>query len=525
MKGQKADLIIHNAVIHSMDEKLTVYEAMAIKDGKIIELGPERQILNRYSADEVVDARGRDVYPGFTDAHVHLLLAAKQRMGVDLSGCKSYAQLVTDVEIYQQRNNNKIIVGQGWNEGSWRDNSLPTNERLNDVFPNTPVCLFRNDGHTALVNDAMLKLAGITVETEVEGGEIMKKDGKVTGIITDGAMELVKKKLPSYTPQELTEKVIEIQNELFMYGITNVHDAGLEYEDVELFKELIDRGRFKLNLYGMLLPTEKNIQFAKKNGVYQHKNLTIRSFKVFADGSLGGRGALLKNAYSDDIHSHGHSTVSKEELDELVQLCLNLGYQLNTHAIGDAAVKMVLDAYKDVWELNPDHRWRIEHAQIISPEDLPLFAKYGIFPSVQPIQAVSDAHFAEKRIGTERLKGAYAYQSLLSITGMIAIGTDYPVEDMNPFKNIYAACVRRNDKEVPAESFLPQESISLDDCLLGMTVWAALAGFQENSIGRLEAGMDATFSIFERKIVIPLTFQQNFSLHTYINGVEVYSAE
>lgn len=525
MKGQYADLIIHNAVIHSMDENMTVYEAMAVKDGKIIELGPERQILNKYSADEIVDARGRDVYPGFTDAHIHLLLAAKQRMGVDLSQCKSYAQLITDVEIYQQRNNKKIVVGQGWNEGSWRDNSLPANERLNEVFPDTPVCLFRNDGHTALVNDAMFRLAGITSETEVAGGEIMKKDGRLTGIITDEAMELVKKKLPSYTQQELKEKIIEIQNELLMYGITNVHDAGLEFQDVELFRELIDQGRFKLNMYGMLLPTEENKQFAKKQGVFNHKNLTIRSFKVFADGSLGGRGAFLKNAYSDDAHSHGHVTVSKEELDELVKLCLDLGYQLNTHAIGDAAVKMVLDAYKDVREINPDHRWRIEHAQIVSPEDMPLFAKYGIFPSVQPVQAVSDAYFAEKRIGSERLKGAYAYQSLLNTTGMIAIGTDYPVEDMNPFKNSYAACVRKNDKEVPAEGFLPQEAISLDDCLRGMTVWAALAGFQENSVGRLEIGMDATFAIFERKIVILSTFQQNFSLHTYINGIEVYSAE
>lgn len=525
MKAEHADLIIHNAVIHSMDEKLTVYEAMAIRDGKIIELGPERQILNKYSADEFVDAGGKDIYPGFTDAHVHLLLAAKQRMGADLSQCKSLAQLVTDVEIYQQRNNQKIIVGQGWNEGAWRDNSLPTNERLNEVFPETPVCLFRNDGHTALVNEAMLQLAGINDQTQISSGEIMKKDGKLTGILTDEAMELVKKKLPVYSPQELKEKVIEIQNELLMYGITNVHDAGLEAADVEVMKELIDAGRLQINLYGMLLPTKENIQFARKHGVYEYKNLTIRSFKVFADGSLGGRGAYLKSTYSDDAHSHGHTTVSKEELDELVRLCQELRYQLNAHAIGDAAVKMVLDAYKNVSKTNPDHRWRIEHAQIVSPEDMPLFMQYGILPSVQPSHAVSDYLFAEKRLGAERLKGAYAYNSLLNTTGMIAIGTDYPIEDMNPFKTIYAACTRKNDKEAPAGGFLPEEAISLDDCLRGMTVWAALAGFQEDRIGRLEAGMDATFAIFERKMNLSSSFQQNFSLHTYINGKEVYSAE
>lgn len=525
MKAEHADLIVHNAVIHSMDEKMTVYEAMAIRDGKIVELGPERQILNKYSADEFVDAGGKDIYPGFTDAHVHLLLAAKQRMGADLSQCKSLAQLITDVEIYQQRNNQKIIVGQGWNEGAWRDNSLPTNERLNEVFPVTPVCLFRNDGHTAFVNEAMLRLAGINDQTQVSSGEIMKKDGKITGILTDEAMELVKKKLPVYSPQELKEKVIEIQNELLMYGITNVHDAGLEAEDVQVMKELIDAGRLKINLYGMLLPTTENIQFARKHGVYEYKNLSIRSFKVFTDGSLGGRGAYLKNQYSDDMHSHGHTTVTKEELDELVQLCQEVRYQLNAHAIGDAAVKMVLDAYKDVSKNNPDHRWRIEHAQIISPEDLPLFMQYGILPSVQPTHAVSDYLFAEQRLGAERLKEAYAYHSLLNATGMMAIGTDYPIEDMNPFKTIYAACARKNDKEAPAGGFLPGEAISLDDCLRGMTVWATLAGFQEDRIGRLEEGMDATFAIFERKISLSSNFQQNFSLHTYINGKEVYSAE
>lgn len=525
MKGQHADLIIHNAVIHSMDEKMTVYEAMAIKDGKIVELGPERQILNKYAADKIVDAGSRDIYPGLTDAHVHLLLGAKQRMGADLSACKSFAQLVTEVEIYQQRNNKKIIVGQGWNEGSWRDNSLPDNERLNELFPTTPVCLFRNDGHTALVNDAMLQLAGITPETVVTGGSIGKKDGKMTGIITDEAMELVKQKLPAYSQEELIEKVIEIQNELLMYGITNVHDAGLEAEDVELYKKIIDNGRFKLNLYGMLLPTEGNIRFAQKNGIYEHKNLTIRSFKVFADGSLGGRGAWMKDPYSDDSHSHGHATVTKEKLDSMVQLCSSLGYQLNTHAIGDASVKMVLDAYKHIRETNADHRWRIEHAQIISPEDLPLFANYGIIPSVQPSHAVSDYLFAEKRIGPERIKGAYAYQSLLNTTGILAIGTDYPVEDMDPFKTIYAACARKNGKEAPEGGFLPQEALSLEDCLRGMTFWAAVASFQDDHLGRLEAGMDATFAVFERKVQLSPTFQRNFSLHTYIKGVEVYSVE
>jgi predicted amidohydrolase YtcJ len=308
-----------------------------------------------------------------------------------------------------------------------------------------------------------------------------------------------------------------------MYGITNVHDAGLDAEDVEFYKKLIDEDNFKINMYGMLLPTKENIQFARKNGIFDYKNLSIRSFKVFADGALGSRGAFLKEPYTDNTHSHGHATVNKDELDSLVKLCLDLDYQLNTHAIGDASIKMILDAYKDVKELNSDHRWRIEHAQIIDPADLPLFAKYGVFPSIQPTHAVSDYLFAENRIGKDRLKSAYAYQSLLNTTGMLAIGTDYPIEGMDPFRTIYAACTRKNDKEIPSGGFIPEEAISLDDCLKGMTIWAALAGFQEDRIGRLEVGMDATFAIFEKKITVQSTFQNNFSLNTFIKGILVYS--
>lgn len=524
MKGQHVDLIVHNAVIHSMDESLTVYEAMAIRDGKIIEMGPERQILNKYTSDESIDAGSKDVYPGLTDAHVHLLLAAKQRMGLDLAESKSFAQLVMNVEIYQQRNHEEIIVGQAWNESYWRDNSLPTNERLNELFPTTPICLFRYDGHTALVNDAMFKLAGITEKTQIPDGEIMKIGDKLTGIVTDGAMELVKLKLPSYSLDELKEKVIDIQNELFMYGITNVHDAGLEADEVKMYQELIKNGRFKLNMYGMLLPTEENIKFAKKNGIFEYKNLNLRSFKVFVDGALGSRGAYLKAPYSDDTKTNGHATITKEKLDEMVQLCSTIGYQLNAHAIGDAAVRMVLDAYKVEAKRNPDHRWRIEHAQIIDLKDLPLFLDYGVIPSVQPTHAVSDYRFAEQRIGAERMKGAYAYNTLLNTTGILLLGTDYPIEDIDPFKTVYAACVRKNDRELPEGGFRINEAISLEDCLKGMTIWPAIGSFQEDHLGRLEVGMDATFAIFERPISVPPNFFKNFSVYTYINGKKVYEA-
>lgn len=525
MKAHHVDLVVHNAVIHSLDESMATYEAMAIKDGKIVELGPERQILNKYSSDEAYDAGGKNIYPGLTDAHVHLLYAAKQRMGVDLTSCNSFAQLLMDVEMYQQRRPQKIIVGFGWNESFWRDNSMPTNAKLNEIFPTTPVCLYRNDGHTALVNEALLKLANITTETTVADGEIHKVDGKLTGILTDGAMHLVQEKLPKFSLNELKEKVIEIQNELLMYGITNVHDAGLEADEVKMYKELIDKKRFKLNFYGMLLPTEENIQFAKKNKVYEYKNMTIRSFKVFVDGSLGSWGAYLKQPYSDKVTTSGYPTITKEKLDELVQLCSSIGYQLNAHAIGDAAVKMVLDAYQPIAKLNPDHRWRIEHCQVVDPSDLKLFLELGVIPSVQPTQALSDYPFAETRLGKERLKTAYAYKSLLNQTGILLLGTDFPIESMDPFKTLYAACVRKNEKDLPEQGFLPLEALELNDFMKGSTIWPAIGSFQEQRIGSLEVGKDATFAVFESKINVPHNFVNNFSLLTYIKGEKVYSAQ
>jgi predicted amidohydrolase YtcJ len=525
MKAHHVDLVVHNAVIHSLDETMTTYQAMAIKDGKIVELGPERQILNKYSSDEAYDAGGKNIYPGLTDAHVHLLYAAKQRMGVDLSESNSFAQLLMDVEMYQQRRPQKIIIGFGWNESLWRDNSMPTNAKLNEIFPTTPVCLFRNDGHTALVNEALLKLAKITTETTVADGEIYKIDGQLTGILTDGAMHLVQEKLPKFSLNELKEIVIEIQNELLMYGITNVHDAGLEADEVKMYQELIDKKRFKLNFYGMLLPTDENIQFAKKNKVFEYKNMTIRSFKVFVDGSLGSWGAYLKQAYSDKPTTSGYPTITKEKLDELVQLCSSIGYQLNAHAIGDAAVKMVLDAYQPIVKLNPDHRWRIEHCQVVDPADLKLFLELGVIPSVQPTQALSDYPFTERRLGKDRLKTAYAYKSLLTQTGILLMGTDFPIESMDPFKTLYAACVRKNDKDLPEQGFLPSEALELNDFLKGSTIWSAIGSFQEQRNGSLEAGKEATFAVFESKINVPQNYVNNFSLLTYIKGEKVYSAQ
>lgn len=524
-KGKSVDLIIHNANIHTMNEKGDIEEAMAIKDGKIVEVGPERQILNKYSAEEEIDAAGKDVYPGLTDAHGHILSYAKQLLSADLVGSKSAEEMIVRVEKYQQKFNRKIIIGRGWDQSLWASNEFPDNEKLNKLYPKTPVCLTRIDGHALLANNAMLNLAGINAETKIEGGIIHVKDGKCTGLLVDNAMLPIYSLLPEFPENEIIGAISEIQTELFQYGITGVHEAGIEFSDISLFKKMIDKHDFDLNIYAMLMPSEKNIAFAKKNGIYTYKNLLIRSFKVIGDGALGSRGALLKQPYSD-LHNHyGVLTTKPEDMHRVASICELIGFQMNTHAIGDSTNKILLDLYKGINEVNKDHRWRIEHAQVVDPKDFDLFSKYGVFPSVQPTHAVSDQRWAEQRIGRERMKGAYAYKTLLSKFGMLAIGTDFPIELTDPFLSIHAAVQRKNSDNFPEGGFYPNEAITLEECLKGMTIWAAFASFQESTLGSLEKDKDATFAIFENPVRSGSVFKPNFASYTYIKGKKVYSTE
>jgi len=524
-RGEEADLIIHNAIIHSMDDDMKEYEAMAIRDGKIIELGAERKILNKYSAEKQIDAQGRDVYPGITDAHGHMLSYAKQKLNVDLVGCKSMVQLIVKTEKYQQKFKRDMIVGRGWDQSLWGEKEMPTNNELNEAFPTTPVCLYRIDGHALLANDAMLKLAGIKEDTKVEGGIIHLLDGKPTGILVDNAMNLVNAKLPKVEQEELMAALSEVEQELFMYGITSVHEAGIEFEDIALFKKMIDSYGFSLEVYAMLMSSKENIAFARKNGIYAYKNLAIRSFKVIGDGALGSRGAFLKQEYSDQHNHFGVLTTTPEEMRNVAKICLETGYQMNTHAIGDSTNRILLELYQMAYEKNIDHRWRIEHAQVVDIKDFALFAKFGVIPSVQPTHAVSDQCWAESRLGIERMKGAYAYKSLLKSNGILAIGTDFPIENIDPFMSIFSATERKNSDNFPSKGFLPNEAITLEDCLKGMTIWASISAFEENRLGSLEVGKDATFVIFEKPIKQHSTFVPNFALNTFIAGKEVYSAE
>jgi len=508
-----------------MNEKNAVMDAMAVKDGKIIEVGAEQQILNKYQSEKIIDAKGKDIYPGLTDAHGHILSYIHQKLNLDLVGCKSYDEVIKRVEEYQIKKNRKIIIGRGWDQSLWGTNDLPTNDLLNKILPSTPICLYRIDGHAALVNDAMLELAGISSSTKVDGGIIELKENKPTGLLIDNAMNLISKYLPDYPEKEKLTALEEIQNELFQFGITGVHEAGIEFKDIAFFKKYIEKDILKLNLYAMLIASEENIKFAKKNGTFKFKNLSIRSFKVFGDGALGSRGAFLKKHYDDHPGHFGMLTTSPLEMQKVAKLCEDIGYQMNTHAIGDSTNSILLKLYEAVYSKNKDHRWRIEHAQVVDPKEIAWFGKFGVFPSVQPTHAVSDQRWAKTRLGEERMKGAYAYKSLLKSYGMLAIGTDFPIELTNPFLTIHAAVQRKDKNNFPADGFYENEAINLEECLKGMTIWAAFASFDENRLGSIEAGKEATFVIFEKPIESSKAYSENFAWKTFIRGKNVYASD
>ena len=371
----------------------------------------------------------------------------------------------------------------------------------------------------------LLKKAGITVDSKVEGGKIHTSNGRLTGLLVDNAMSLVEYFSPKFSDKDIISTIMAIQQELLAYGITGVHEAGIEFQHISFLKNIIDNNGFKLNVYAMLVPSEENIAFAKKNGIYAYKNLSIRSFKVMADGALGSRGALLKKPYEDDHNHHGLLVSDMKKMRRIALLALDLDYQMNTHCIGDSANAMVLELYRKVYQVKKDHRFRIEHAQIVDPKDFIKFSQYGVMPSVQPTHAVSDQRWVENRIGKNRLKGAYAYATLIKQYGMLALGTDFPVELTNPFLTIHAAVQRMNAKNEPIDGFLKGEALTLNETLKGMTIWAAFAAFQEKERGTLETGKWADFAIFEKPVQSKPQFEENFSWMTFISGEKVYAAE
>lgn len=525
MKGQHVDLIVHNATIHTMNEYDDVEEAMAIRDGVIVEIGAERQINNKYSADEYIDAENSEIYPGLTDAHGHMMSYARMLLSADLFGSSSMQEIVVRLEKYDQKNKLPVIIGRGWDQTNFLFDEELSNEKLNQLFPNKPLLIYRVDGHAALANNAALKKAGISATSIIPGGRVDVINGKCSGLLLDNAITRVAAVLPDFDSKKMKGALKQVEQELFQFGITGVHEAGVDFKDLNILRSLCKSNQLSLNLNVMLFPTKENVGFAKKYGIVQEGNFTVRSFKIIGDGALGSRGALLKKSYSDDPHNHGILTTAVAEMERVAGIARSINYQVNIHAIGDSTNQLALAIIRKHTKGKVDHRWRIEHAQVIDPTDFLAFANAGVIPSVQPVHAVSDQKWLEKRIGKQRMNGAYAYQTLLNLTGILAIGSDFPYDYMDPMRTIFAAVKRKNAENIPQSGFLSRERIALNDCLKGMTIWAAMAGFDEAKNGSLEKGKYATFVLFPAPLVAQATFASNFARSVYIRGKKRYSQE
>ncbi len=499
---KKVDLIVYHAKVYTVNENFDVQQAFAVNDGKFVAMGSDQEILRKFQSEVKVDADGKPVYPGFIDAHCHFYGYAMDLIqSVDLTGTVSFEEVVKRVREHHQKYHSEWIEGRGWDQNDWEIKKFPDKKLLDEVFPDHPVYLTRIDGHAAIVNSAALKLSGITVETRIEGGEIIIKDGEPTGLLIDNAMDLVAKTIPE-TGEDIQRKALRAaERNCFEVGLTSVQDAGLGKINVDLIDRMHQEGSLKIRIYSMLTPTRRNIESYISKGIYLTERMTVRSIKLYADGALGSRGAKMTEPYSDEPSKTGMFMYSPQYYDSICALALEKGFQVNTHAIGDEGNRFVLNLYARYLKISNDRRWRIEHAQVVHPEDFHLFGEYNIIPSVQPTHATSDMYWAEDRVGAERIKGAYAYKELLSQNGWLPLGTDFPVENINPVYTFYAAVARKDLQGRPENGFQTENALTREQALRGMTIWAAKAAFEENHKGSIDLGKFADFIILNTDIL------------------------
>lgn len=521
-KKIKVDLIVKNAKVYTVNKGFDIVEAFAVQNGRIVEVGKSSAFNDWFIADKTIDAKGKFIYPGFYDAHTHFYNFGLNLQRVDLRGTKSFDEVLQRILAFQKQYNLDYIQGRGWDQNDWPIKEFPTKTELDKLFPNTPVAIGRIDGHALLANSKALELAGITPKTKVEGGEIELKNGQLTGILIDNPMELVYSSIPKPAKQTQINALKAAEKVMFEYGLTTINEAGLERETIDLIDSLQQENLLDINVYAMAVASKENVDYYTQLGIYKTDKLNVRSFKFVGDGALGSRGACLHKEYSDKPKHFGALLSPIQDIRQIAQQIADSDYQMNSHAIGDSTNSVLLKIYKEVLTGKPDRRWKIEHAQIMQEQDFDYF-KLGIIPSVQPTHATSDMYWATDRVGKERIKNSYAYKKILNSAGLVALGTDFPIEEVNPMYTFYAAVARKDLKNYPEGGFQPENALTRQETLKGMTIWAAYSNFEENEKGSLETGKWADFIIFDSDIMtmdidaVPYVKPT----HTFIKGKQV----
>ena len=500
LKQSKADTVYHNLQYYDVHTGKTLPGAIAISDKKIIAIGPEREVMNAYRANDVIDLEGGICYPGLIDAHSHFTGYAKSFLSVNLNGINTKEACLQAIIDFNKANPDaKWLTGRGWDHSLW-GNNYPSKEDLDALNIDKPIYLKRVDGHSAWLNSKAIDLVNPS-EVETKAGYVaLKIAGDYSGIFQETFLKYIDTFVPEISKEATVEALVRAEQLILASGLTAVTDAGLYKKDIEILNEAYEAGKLSIPVYVMANPDSLTLGWLETKPTLNSK-ISLYSVKLYADGSLGSRSACLKHPYHDDANNFGVMTSNTELIDNLTQRCLENNWQLNTHCIGDSANSVMLRAYGRRLQGSNDLRWRIEHAQVVEKSDLDMFTTFNIIPSVQPTHATSDMRWAEARLSGDRINNAYNYKALIACNGIIALGTDFPVEDISPIKTYYSSVYRQQPfTSQPTDGFLRESALNSNETIKGMTLFAALANRWENKFGALDSGLIANITVLSQKL-------------------------